>query len=167
MANCGLTSQLFYCLSSSSSWASASMSLGFWSFIGSVGMRVSLSEDCCEDDGWEDPASASASCLSQRKLTTNSRYRCHCTLPSAQSSCSIQTPKVRDRTAIKSKIQNPGPNTEDLVQMTISFSQWGLIAKCFLSSNSIPFPHSSLTLPPSISSFLLFYPFLYSALLTF
>ena len=33
------------------------------------------------------------------------------------------TLKVRDRMAIKSKIQNPGPNNEDLAQMTISFSQ--------------------------------------------
>ena len=34
-----------------------------------------------------------------------------------------QTPKVRDRMAIENKIQNPGPNNEDLAQMTISFSQ--------------------------------------------
>ena len=33
------------------------------------------------------------------------------------------TPKVRDRMATESKIQNPGPNNEDLAQMTISFSQ--------------------------------------------
>lgn len=80
-----------------------------------------------------------------------------------------QTPKVRDRMAIENKIQNPGPNNEDLAQMTISFSQWGLLSKCFLSSNSTPLPHSSLTFPPCffLPSLLSFSLFSTSHLLTY
>lgn len=65
------------------------MSLAFWSFICSVGMRVSISENCCEDDRREDPANDSASCPSQRKLAANSRCCCHCALQSAHNSCSV------------------------------------------------------------------------------
>lgn len=55
--------------------------------------------------------------------------------------------------ATESKIQSPGPNNEDLAQNDDPISLNEASSQMLYRLIALPLPHSSLTLPPSVSFF--------------